>query len=151
MKKELDWDDAVWEAELAAAWKAAADEDTDAARGAEESAALARRLDGILRAEQAEQAARKARLARMWLAWGAAAACAAVIALAAWRGGGTDGAPTEVVAAAAIEESEDELDVAEAREAPVSEAFGELEDVLTELASLDFRYGWDDEDFEVVD
>jgi hypothetical protein len=147
MKKALDRDDAAWEAELAAAWKASVD--ADAAGGAEESAALARRLDGILRAERA---ARKARRARAWLAWGAAAACAAVVALSAVRVAKSGaGAGTEVVAATAMEESEDESDVAEARVAPVSEAFGELEEVLTELAALDFRYGWDDEDLEMAD
>ena len=41
--------------------------------------------------------------------------------------------------------------MAEAREAPVSEAFGELENVLTELAALDFSYAWDDEDLEMAD
>ncbi|MBQ9343970.1 MAG: hypothetical protein IJT88_02000 [Kiritimatiellae bacterium] len=149
MKKALDRDDAAWEAELAASWKESAD--ADATGGAEESAALARRLDGILRAERA---ARKARRARAWLAWGAAAACAALVALSAVRiaksGAGT-GTEVEVASAATAEEAEDESDVAEARVAPVSEAFGELEDVLTELAALDFRYGWDDEDLEIAD
>lgn len=143
MKKAWDRDEAAWEARLAAAWKASADPD---AGGEGESAAMARRLDGALRADRA---ARKARRARMWLAWGAAAACAAGVALSARIGGRGAGAGGEVAAVAAAEE-EDELDVAEAREAPVSAAFGELEDVLTELAALDFRYGWDDEDLELA-
>ena len=144
MKTELDRDDAAWEAELAAAWKAAAEEE-DAAGGAEESAALARRLDGTLRAERA---ARRAGRVRAWLSLGAAAACAALVALAAWRSGfWGGGAGTETAAG----EAEEESDVAEAREAPVSEAFGELENVLTELAALDFSYAWDDEDLEMAD
>lgn len=146
MKKALDRDETAWEARLAAAWKASAG--PDAAGGAEESAALARRLDGVLRAERA---VRRARRMRAWLAWGAAAACAALVALSAWRGGrGDGGAGAEVAAATAGEAAEDELDVAEAREAPVSAAFGELEEALTELAALDFRYGWDDEDLEMA-
>lgn len=146
MKKALDRDDAAWEAELAAAWKASG---TDAAGDAEESAALALRLDGILRAERA---LRKARRMRAWLAWGAAAACAAAVALATARVVKTgEGEGTAVVAAATVEESEDESDVAAARVAPVSEAFGELEEVLTELAALDFGYRWTDEDLEMAD
>lgn len=145
MKTELDKEDAAWEAELAAAWKAAA-EGEDVAGGAEESAALARRLDGTLRAERA---ARRAGRVRSWLLWGAAAACAVVAGLAAWQGGWRiGGAGQETTAAGEVEE---ETDVAEAREAPVSEAFGELEDVLMELAALDFSRGWDDEDLEIAD
>lgn len=142
MKNGLDREDAAWEAHLAAAWKAS---ETDCARGAEESAALARRLDGILRAERA---ARRARRIRAWLAWGAAAACAAAVALPAWRGMRGGGGAADLSSA---EAGEEELSVADAREAPVSEAFGELEAVLTELAALDFRYDWDDDDLEVAD
>lgn len=142
MKNELSRDEAAWEAVLAAAWKESAG--ADGAAWAEEATMTARRVDAALRAEREARRAwwRRARRAAI-----AAAACAAVLAGAVlWRGStGTSG--PEVASA----DEEEETTLAEAREAPVAEAFGELEEVLTELAALDFRYDWDDEDLEVAD
>jgi hypothetical protein len=133
---ELDKQEAAWEAHLAVAWRKG--EGTDG--GGEESAALARRLDAALRRERAERRAKTRWTA--WLAWGAAAACAAILALAAVRGG--RGGAVEV----ASTEVEEETSVAEEREAPVAEAFEELDDMLWEMASVTLSYGWDDEDLE---
>lgn len=141
MKSNWSRQDADWEAHLAAALKAAAAPDDP--RGPAESDALARRLDAALRADRA---ARSARVRRTWLSLAAAAACAAVVALAAWHG--TRSARSAALETATAETPADtaELSIADARLAPVSDAFGELEEVLTELAALDFNYEWDDED-----
>ncbi|MBR6021524.1 MAG: hypothetical protein IK066_03800, partial [Kiritimatiellae bacterium] len=55
---ELTRDEAAWEAWLAEGWRAAAEPEAETA---EESAAFARRLDGMLRREREERRAWRAR------------------------------------------------------------------------------------------
>jgi len=139
-KTNLDEIDAVWEAHLAGAWRAAAEGEEG---GEEESAALARQLDGVLRRERA------VRRRSAWLAWGAAAACAALLAWGTARmaeRGGAGGGAVEV----AEEAGKEEYGLAESREAPVAEAFEELDDMLWEMASVTLSYEWDDEDLESI-
>ena len=61
--------------------------------------------------------------------------------------GGAGGGAVEVADGAAAEE---EYELAEAREAPVAEAFEELDDMLWEMASVTLSYEWDDEDLESI-
>lgn len=140
-KTDLDGVEAAWEAHLAAAWRTAADGDGG---GEAESAALARRLDAALRRERA------VRRRSAWLAWGAAAACAALLAWGTARMAGRGGAGGGAVEVAAEAAAEEEYELAEAREAPVAEAFEELDDMLWEMASVKLSYEWDDEDLESI-
>lgn len=132
MKHELDRDETAWEAYLAAAWRAPGEETECPV--AEETV---RRADEALRREKA---ARQVRTWRWSVAVATAAACAALLAWAAWPGrNGTDGIAT---AAEDTGGETAETTLAEAREAPLSEAFEGLETMLTELASADFESGW---------
>ena len=138
-KTAMDASDVAWESHLAAAWRAT--EEGEAGDG-EESAALARRLDAVLRRERA---ARRAGWRRVWGAGLAAAACAALLAWGAVRlGRGGGGGVVEVAAA------EEEAEAGEVREAAVAEAFEGLEEVLWEMAGVTLSYEWDDEDLESI-
>jgi len=158
MKEQREHSDpaeAAWESRLAAAWKASAPDADGPAP--EDAATTARRLDAAL---WREQAARRPLRRAAWWAWGAAAACAAVAFWTAVKAGHAPDGSADVAAAAekpspaapvAATADAEETTLAAEREAPVAEAFAGLEEMWTELASLEVGYDWDDEDLEVVD